>query len=277
MRALLAGPRSSLPDRARPRSPLRSRRHVRCTAAVTDADAAPPGTATLRGHVFAADTGQPLRKAQVRIIAGEIRENRMATTDARAAPTSSRKCARVDTPSSRARAATSSVSYGQQRPTDAAKPLEILDHQTVERVDLDAAARRRDHGPHRRRVRRADAPDVQVATQRYQVVQGQRRLVPAGRSAIDQRHRRIPTVRDSARAVLPLGDVAQHERLQPELTARASDGLRARCTFPAPTNRGEAQRVTVSAGQQIDDLVMVLKPTRPRGSAAPRPVPTASR
>src|SRR3989442_10128348 len=42
---------------------------------------APPGTSTLRGHVFAADTGQPLRKAQVRIIAGEIRENRMATTN----------------------------------------------------------------------------------------------------------------------------------------------------------------------------------------------------
>jgi hypothetical protein len=42
---------------------------------------APPGTSTLRGHVFAADTGQPLRKAQVRIMAGDIRENRMATTN----------------------------------------------------------------------------------------------------------------------------------------------------------------------------------------------------
>src|SRR5437868_1717828 len=41
-----------------------------------------PGTSTLRGHVFAADTGQPLRKAQVRIMAMEIRENRLATTDA---------------------------------------------------------------------------------------------------------------------------------------------------------------------------------------------------
>src|SRR5436305_816925 len=42
----------------------------------------PPGTATLRGHVLAADTGLPLRKAQVRIMAGDIRENRLATTDA---------------------------------------------------------------------------------------------------------------------------------------------------------------------------------------------------
>src|SRR6266511_2404083 len=43
--------------------------------------AQPPGTAVLRGHVTAADTGQPLRKAQVRIFSPEIRENRMATTD----------------------------------------------------------------------------------------------------------------------------------------------------------------------------------------------------
>src|SRR4029450_10504426 len=46
------------------------------------------GTATLRGRVFAADTGQPLRKAQVRITGagtinsgGQFPENRLATTD----------------------------------------------------------------------------------------------------------------------------------------------------------------------------------------------------
>ncbi len=40
-----------------------------------------PGTSTVRGHVFAADSGQPLRKAQVRMTSGELRENRLATTD----------------------------------------------------------------------------------------------------------------------------------------------------------------------------------------------------
>src|SRR5262245_60041823 len=55
----------------------------------------PPGTATLRGHLYDAATGQPLRKAQVRIMqqtdavgAGTMftpRENRMATTDAQGA------------------------------------------------------------------------------------------------------------------------------------------------------------------------------------------------
>src|SRR3954469_16908232 len=40
------------------------------------------GTATLRGHIVAADSGQPLRRAQVRVVAAELRENRMTTTDA---------------------------------------------------------------------------------------------------------------------------------------------------------------------------------------------------
>ena len=40
------------------------------------------GKAVVRGRVVAADTGQPLRKAQVRIMSGELRENRMTTTDA---------------------------------------------------------------------------------------------------------------------------------------------------------------------------------------------------
>src|SRR5471032_1516032 len=42
---------------------------------------AQPATATIRGHVFDASTGQPLRRAQIRAFSAEIRENRMATTD----------------------------------------------------------------------------------------------------------------------------------------------------------------------------------------------------
>src|SRR4026207_179128 len=47
-----------------------------------NASSATPGPATPRRHVVAADTGQPLRKAQVRIFSGELGENRLATTDA---------------------------------------------------------------------------------------------------------------------------------------------------------------------------------------------------
>src|SRR5712691_9375275 len=39
------------------------------------------GTARIRGRVVAADTGEPLRKAQVRAMSAGLRESRLATTD----------------------------------------------------------------------------------------------------------------------------------------------------------------------------------------------------
>lgn len=43
---------------------------------------APTGIARLRGRVVAADTGTPLRRAQVRAVAGAIRTTRLTSTDA---------------------------------------------------------------------------------------------------------------------------------------------------------------------------------------------------
>src|SRR5215471_18672312 len=45
-----------------------------------DPSAAKP-TAIIRGHVFDASNGRPLRKAQVRAASPELRENRLAITD----------------------------------------------------------------------------------------------------------------------------------------------------------------------------------------------------
>ena len=42
----------------------------------------PRGTAVLRGQVVALDTGAPVRRAQVRVSAQNVREARLATTDA---------------------------------------------------------------------------------------------------------------------------------------------------------------------------------------------------
>src|SRR5437763_3332011 len=46
-----------------------------------DNQAAPKGTAKLSGRVMSAETGNPLRRAQVRLTAPEIRVNRVATSD----------------------------------------------------------------------------------------------------------------------------------------------------------------------------------------------------
>jgi len=220
---------------------------------------APPGTSTLRGHVFAADTGQPLRKAQVRMIAGEIRENRMATTsesglyefkDVRAGryTISASKGSYV------------SVSYGQQRPTDAPKPLDILDHQTVERVDLMLPRGAIITG---RVVDEFGEPasDIQVAMERYQVIQGQRRLFSSGRSVTTN------DIGEFRLFGIPPGQyyLSATWRRSGGFNPNESPSDRSAYVplyFPGTMNANEAQRITVSAGQQLDDLVMVLKPIK---------------
>ena len=57
------GPRSAMPSRDGAAAP------------------APTGTARIRGRVVAADNGTPLRRAQVRVTAFEVRVMRQATTD----------------------------------------------------------------------------------------------------------------------------------------------------------------------------------------------------
>src|SRR5207244_5579746 len=90
------------------------------------------GTARFRGHVFAADNGQPLRRAQVRATSPELRENRMATTDTNGA------YELKDLPAGRynlnaSKGSFVNLSYGQLRPFEPGKPIEILDGQTIEK------------------------------------------------------------------------------------------------------------------------------------------------
>src|SRR5262245_13829417 len=221
--------------------------------------AAPPGTATLRGHVFAADTGQPLRKAQVRIMAGDIRENRMASTDENG-PYEFKEVRAGRYTVMAGKGSYVNMSYGQQRPTDSAKPLEILDHQTVERVDLMLPR----GGIITGRV--VDefgepAPEIQVATERFQVVQGQRRLFPNGRSVTTNdvgefRLFGIPPGQYYLSATWRNTNGINPNGSPSERTAYAP------IYYPGTITASEAQRLTVSAGQQIDDLVMVLKPIK---------------
>src|SRR5690242_10722691 len=93
------------------------------------------GTARIRGRVTAADTGQPLRKAQVRIVSADIRANRLTATDVDG------KYELKDLPAGRYQITVSkgsyvSLQYGQSRPFEAGKPLQIADAQVVEKVDF---------------------------------------------------------------------------------------------------------------------------------------------
>jgi protocatechuate 3,4-dioxygenase beta subunit len=221
-----------------------------------NAQPAKPGTATIRGRVLAADTGQPLRKAQVRAVAGEMRENRLATTDADG------KYEFKLLPAGRYNISANKGSYvglqyGQQRPFEPGKPLEILDGQTVEKVDF---ALPRGGVITGRILDEFGEPlaDAQVAAQRYQNVGGRRRLVPAGRPAMTNdigefRLFAIPPGQYYLSATLRnfgmMGDTDDRSGYAPTY-------------FPGTANMAEAQKVTIGLGQTVSDINMALMPTR---------------
>src|SRR3954452_16790604 len=216
----------------------------------------PPGTSTLKGHVVAADSGQPLRKAQVRITAGEIRENRVATTDADGLfEFKELRAGRYFITASKGGFVNNA--YGQLRPTDAAKPLTILDNQHVEKLDFSLARGGVVAG---RILDEFGEPmsEVQVAAQQYQTIQGQRRLVPSGRQAQTNdigefRLFGVPPgqyyLSATLRGMGMMGDTDDRTGYAPTY-------------FPGTPNVAEAQRVTVGLGQTLTDMNMALLPTK---------------
>src|SRR5207245_11041475 len=93
------------------------------------------GLAPVRVHVVASETGQPLRKAQVRIFSPELRENRLASTDSDGKYEFKEFQAGWYSVSA-SKGSDVSLQFGQQRPFEPGKPIEILARQTVEKVDF---------------------------------------------------------------------------------------------------------------------------------------------
>src|SRR5690349_15192448 len=136
------------------------------------------GTAVIRGRVVSADSGTPIRRAQVRAQAGELRANRLVSTDAQG------RFEFKDLPAGRwtltaSKAGYMTLRYGQKRSFEAGTPIEIGDGQLMERADFalpkGAAITGRIFDEYGDPVANA-----RVQVLRYQTVQGQRRLTPAG-------------------------------------------------------------------------------------------------
>jgi hypothetical protein len=99
------------------------------------AAAVPIGTARIRGRVVAADTGTPLRRAQVRVSAGELRVNRSVNTDAEG------HYEFTELPAGRynifvTRSGFVALQFGQRRPFETGRPLDVADAQIVEKIDF---------------------------------------------------------------------------------------------------------------------------------------------
>jgi hypothetical protein len=226
-----------------------------------DASAAKTGTAKITGRVTAADSGQPLRKAQVRVVAAEIRENRSTSTDGDG------KFEFKDLPAGRYQVTVSkgsfvTLQYGQSRPFEAGKPLQIADGQVVEKVDF-ALPRGAIITGHVSDEFGEPIADVRVAPMRYQYVQGRRQLNPAGR---------VSTTNDIGEfrifGLAPgqyfISASTQANFAAGILDSGASDDRSgyAPSYYPGTPNVAEAQRITVGLGQTLNDINLALTPTR---------------
>jgi protocatechuate 3,4-dioxygenase beta subunit len=146
-----------------------------------DAQQPRTGTARIKGRVVTADTGAPLRRVQLRLTGREFREGQVAQTDAdgryefRLLPAGRYSL-------SASKAGYVALSYGQRRPFEPGRPLEIADGQLLENVDFVLprgaviAGRITDEFGE-------PVADAIVQAMRFQFLGGERRLVPTGRGA----------------------------------------------------------------------------------------------
>jgi carboxypeptidase family protein len=227
-----------------------------------NAPPAKPGTATLRGRVFAGDTGQPLRKAQVRInsagpfTAGQQPENRLTITDANGRyEFKELRAGRYSL--SAQKGSYIGLQWGQQRPNEPGKPLDVQDAQTIEKVDFSLPR----GGVITGRVLDEfgdPAADVQVGAMRPQSIGGTRRLLPAGRTATTN------DIGEFRLFAIPPGNYYVSATLRSNNFGVDTDDRNgyAPTYYPGTPDIASAQRLTLALGQTITDLSISLLPIR---------------
>ena len=221
------------------------------------------GTAIIRGRVVSSDNGAPVRRAQVRAQSGELRANRLVSTDAQG------RFEFKDLPAGRwnltaSKAGFMTLRYGQSRAYEAGSPIEISDGQLMDKADFTlprgAAVTGRVFDEFGDAVANA-----RVQVLRYQMVQGTRRLTPSGGGdqSDDTGAYRIyglppgeyyvsATLRAGNGPIGPVGPVDD----QGDTTSYAST------YYPGTGNVAEAQRITLGIGQEQPNVNFALQPVR---------------
>jgi carboxypeptidase family protein len=219
-----------------------------------------PGTAIIRGRVVAADTGQPLRKVFVRASSPEVREGHVASTDTEG------RYELKELPAGRytlnaSKGSYVGLAYGQVRPFEPGKPLEIADGQTVEKVDFMLPRGAVITG---RVLDEFGEPvaDAQVAPMRYVNQGGRRRLQPSGRMSMtndigEYRIFGLPPGSYYISATMRGGGMGIMMNAQSDDRSGYAPTY-----FPGTGNAAEAQKLTVGLGQSLTDVNVTLIPTR---------------
>ncbi len=214
------------------------------------------GTAVLSGRVVAADTGKPLRRALVRASSQETPQGRSVSTD----PDGRWQLKGLPAGSYRvtiSKGGYVDIAYGQQRPFEAGKVLELADGQTIEKLDVTLPRAGVITG---RVLDEFGEPltGARVQPMRYRYVGGQRRLTPLG-------------IGDSTDDIgqfrlhgLSPGEYFVSAQMSAGLMFGQSDDKVGYGTtyFPGTAVQTEAQRVRVAVGQETPQINITMATSR---------------
>jgi protocatechuate 3,4-dioxygenase beta subunit len=231
--------------------------------------AAKTGTAMLRGRVLTMDTGQAIRRAQVRVTGPEL-GMKSALTDANG------RYEFKDLPAGRVTVSVSkggfvNMQYGQTRPFEPGRPIELSDGQLMDKVDV---ALPRGSVVSGRVVDEFGEPvtDAMVTAMRMSFAGGRKRLVPAGRigQTNDLGQFRIyglpPGDYYISATYRDLGSLAMDIGIGPMGSTSGSGSMPtsgyAPTYFPGTASPAEAQRVTVAVGQEMTGIDVSLQPVK---------------
>jgi hypothetical protein len=217
------------------------------------------GTASIKGRVVAADTGRPLRRARIVVNAPELGgENRTTSTGADG------RYELKDLPAGRytltvSRSGYLQLRYGQRRPLEQGKPLQLADRQTVTDIDFALPRMSLITGRVTDEVGEPIA-EAQVFAMRSTYFEGRRRLVPAGGGpggrTDDAGQFRLLGLAPGTYYVMAMmrdswtvveGGVEQTFGYAPTY-------------FPGTMNVSDARRVTVGVGQEASNIDFGLVP-----------------
>jgi protocatechuate 3,4-dioxygenase beta subunit len=215
------------------------------------------GTAVLRGLVVGGETGAPLRRAIVRLSGDGMREGKIASTDEQG------RWELRDLPAGRFSLSASKAGYvtlqfGQRRPFEQGRPIDLRDGQTLENVTFNLprggviAGRVNDEFGE-------PVAEAMVMALRYRYFNGQRRLIPAGRfsQTDDEGSFRIYG--------LAPGDYYLSATLRTFLFGNDESTNRsgyAPTYYPGTGSSQQAEKVTVGLGGEMTGITFSLLPVR---------------
>ena len=224
------------------------------------------GTSILRGRVVSADTGSTVRRAQVRISGPDI-GSKGALTDANG------RYEFKDLPAGRfnlsvIKSGFVTMQYGQRRPFEPGRPIDLSDGQLLEKVDV---ALPRGSVLAGRVVDEFGEPvaDASVIAMRMQFANGRRRLVNVGRNAQtnDLGQYRLYGLAPGeyyVSATLRTVDTMVMDIIggQGGPTGSNPNTGYAPTYYPGTPSPSEAQRVSVGVGQELASVDIGLQPVR---------------